>query len=159
MQRVNYKDIIFVVLQLLLFALFFFSFRLSIAVAAKPLIFLGYLIAITGVLIIAIAVLQLKKNLTIFPTPVANGGLVTSGVYAIVRHPLYTGILSICFGVSIVRQDFLQCLFSVCILILFVIKSDYEEKLLEEKFTAYKNYKTSTGKLFPNFFNRNVKTL
>lgn len=116
------------------------------------MILLGYALAIIGIVFIALAVLQLNKNLTVFPTPLSHGKLITNGVYALVRHPIYSGIIALCFGISIIRWDIFQAMISGSILILFIFKSDYEERLLEEKFSEYKEYIAATGKLFPKFF-------
>nr|MBC7613421.1 isoprenylcysteine carboxylmethyltransferase family protein [Pseudopedobacter sp.] len=111
--------------------------------------YLGLLIAIAGLIILVLALLQLNKNISPFPTPKANSELVTNGLYSWMRHPIYSGILLFVFGYAIYSQIEFRFLISVALLFLFYFKSSYEEKLLKEKFPDYTNYQHQTRRFFP----------
>lgn len=54
---------------------------------------IAFVFALIGLLIVFIAIIQLNKNLTPFPTPKENGTLIQTGLYKFVRHPIYSGII------------------------------------------------------------------
>ncbi|MEE9438126.1 MAG: isoprenylcysteine carboxylmethyltransferase family protein [Saprospiraceae bacterium] len=144
------KDIIFVVVQFILFGLIIFlsGHNIGLPIVVK---YIGMVISILGLLVCIIALLQLNKNLSPFPTPKENGHLITNGLYSIVRHPIYLGLVLLFVGYSIYFDDFLRLGFSILLIILFEYKSSYEESLLIEKFEAYQEYRKGTGKIYPYF--------
>jgi len=54
-----------------------------------------------GALITFAGVVSLGRWLTPFPQPLPKSQLRTGGAYALVRHPLYSGILFMAFGWSL----------------------------------------------------------
>ena len=80
-----------------------------------------------------------------------NDGLVTTGwLYGQVRHPLYTGVLLSGIGLSILTNSATRFLFTVFLWYLFDIKSDYEEKALQQVFgpIAYGSYRDKVPNKF-----------
>lgn len=142
------KDIFYVGIQIVLFGLFIFipEFQLSFVKNAS---FLGLFIMVFGGIVCAVSILQLNKNLSPFPSPKANSNLITTGLYSIIRHPIYLGILLLLGGYALFRFDLYKIIVVIALYILFHFKSSYEERLLEAKFSDYKNYKKKTGKIFP----------
>jgi len=109
----------------------------------------GLLSAIFGATIIILALLQLNKNLSPFPTPKKNTALLQNGLFKYIRHPIYTGIILFFTGYSVYQNSFYKLAISMLILVLFYFKSNYEEQRLEQNFPDYKLYKSKTGKFFP----------
>jgi protein-S-isoprenylcysteine O-methyltransferase Ste14 len=93
--------------------------------------------------------LQLNKNISPFPTPKDSASLLRNGLYKFMRHPIYTGIILLFSGYSVYQNSFYKLLVSVVLVILFYLKSNYEEQRLQEKFPDYKRYKSKTGRFFP----------
>lgn len=142
-------DYIFVALQFLLFLLFLrppIQFQ-SVEPAAWR--YIGVFFIVTGIAAITIAILQLNTKLSAFPTPVKSATLITTGIFKYVRHPIYSGIFLLTLGYAIMQRDLEKFIISVLLLILFEVKSNYEEKKLTEKFPEYKKYKTVSSKFFP----------
>ena len=110
---------------------------------------MGLTIAVFGGIIITLALLQLNKNLSPFPTPKESSSLLQSGLYKFIRHPIYTGIILLFSGYSVYQNSVYKLLVSVVLVILFYLKSIYEEERLEQTFPNYKNYKTKTGRFLP----------
>ncbi|NJM80961.1 MAG: isoprenylcysteine carboxylmethyltransferase family protein [Flavobacterium sp.] len=147
----KYKDLIFVGIQFFLFICFVFDFAFLLPI---PTLFrtLRLLVAIIGLLIFIIAILQLNKNLSPFPTPKNNAHLIQNGLYKYVRHPIYSGIILLAFGSSFYFASVYKMSISFLLLILFHYKSKYEETLLQNKFSNYSKYKVKTGRFLPKIY-------
>ena len=146
----NYKDYLFVSIQFILFFCFIFDFDWSMKLGLT-IQKIGLLIAVFGGVIIILALLQLNKNLSPFPTPKNNTTLLQNGLYKYIRHPIYTGIILLFTGYSLYQNSFYKLGISLLLVVLFYFKSNYEEQRLEQKFPDYKLYKNKTGKFFPWF--------
>ncbi len=150
------KDFLLVILQFLLFIIF-------IALPAgfgHPFIypFISFLLTVAGLLIIAMGIFQLGSNITPFPTPLSNSTLTTQGIYKIIRHPIYTGILFIALGIAIYTASYPRLAVSALLYILFQYKSRYEEQMLIEKFPGYVDYKLNAGRFLPRWSKlKNIK--
>lgn len=138
------KDYVFVFLQFLLFAIYFIP--LEITTLQLPAWFRFTALGLTGVFVIfgLVGMLQLRTNLSPFPSPLKEGQLITDGTYRISRHPIYTALIFMSFGFAIYSESLYKALIASIILALFFLKSKYEENLLIEKFPQYKNYKKKT---------------
>ena len=145
------KDILFVAAQFILFAAYLFEIpelRLEFPDNAD---WVNLILAGTGIVIILIALLQLNKNLSPFPTPRRNSELVVTGPFSYVRHPIYSGIMMTTFFMAIYSDSGYKLIICLLLVILFYFKSEFEEEQLEKKFSGYKSYKASTGRFFPKF--------
>lgn len=149
MNSLRLKDYLFVGIQLVFIILYFWlpadlSGRITWLRKGT-----GILLLSAGTLIGGIAVLQLNIRLSVFPSPVRNARLITSGVFHYVRHPIYTGIFLAGMGYGLYTWSFTKLLIATMLLVFFSLKSDYEEHRLEQKFPEYTAYKNTTGKFFP----------
>lgn len=138
------KDILYVGIQLLLFVAYVFPVRHNSVYLPEWLQNLGLLILTLGLILILVALFQLNTKLSPFPTPVTNSKLITTGAYKIARHPIYTAIMFIGFGYALYQASWFKILITLVLLILFYFKSQYEEKLLIDKFSEYSSYKKKT---------------
>lgn len=81
----------------------------------------------------------------------------TEGPYSITRHPIYTGILGMLLGTTLIFGFGYPLIILIYVLIGFKVKINSEEKLLLEAFgEEYKDFQKRTPKLFfkLNFFKR-----
>lgn len=140
------KDYLFVGIQFLLFAAY--AFDLSVLSFSRPEVigYLGLLLAIAGVCTGVLALLQLSNSFSPFPTPVAHGQLVTTGMFRLARHPIYTSLLLGAFGFALYSGSGYRLLVGLALLVLFYFKSSYEEKLLSQRFPDYANYQKVVGR-------------
>lgn len=146
----------YVALQILLFFAFLLDVNLFTFEIPLFLEFILVLIGIIGLGLIIIAFFQLNKNLSPFPTPKQYAGLLTRGVFKLIRHPIYTGILFLAFSIAVFQGSGYRLLISFLLLILFHFKTLYEEKKLAEKFPEYEIYKNNTGRFLPKLKNRTL---
>lgn len=78
------------------------------------------------------------------------GGLVVTGAFRYVRHPLYSASMLTYLGLTVSTVSLLSLVLWVGIFALHNYIASYEEKLLEEKFgEVYTAYKKRTGKWIP----------
>ena len=144
----------FVVVQAVLLGVLFFgpthlNVDTSIAPPKGMLLWFGYGIFILGAVIALIAAINLGKNLTPLPKPKDDAELVQTGLYRLVRHPIYFGVIVLSLGWGLIQQTTLVWLYVVIIVIFFDIKSRKEEQWLQAKFFAYADYQGRVRKLIP----------
>lgn len=138
-----------------------FSLFLFIAIGNIPFIgdtlttILGPLLIGTGLIAVYKASSDLKDNLSPWPVPAdpqsGRGSLVKSGIYAYVRHPMYTGVLMGMTGLSIITDSVARLLLTCALYYVLDVKSEYEEEKLKEIYGSdYEIYKQEvSGKFFP----------
>ena len=113
----------------------------------------GVLLAVAGVGVLALAVSAYQRANAalphVEPTPDAKAELVTSGVYARVRHPIYTAVLLGGVGVALAHGHIAVIVLALLLIPFFTFKSRYEEKLLRGAYPEYAGYMTRTGRFLP----------
>jgi protein-S-isoprenylcysteine O-methyltransferase Ste14 len=76
--------------------------------------------------------------------------LVTRGPYAIVRHPIYTGVLVLGLGVSIAYDSWLSVGFVLLFAVPFTLHTAIEEQMLAKHFgEAWRDYVSRVPRLVP----------
>ena len=76
---------------------------------------------ILGFYLLLDGIWHLKSNLSFYNIPIQNNYLVTSGVYDMVRHPIYGGIMLLAIGSSIVCGNLEKLVISIFLTVLLVI--------------------------------------
>lgn len=138
------KDYLFVVVQLLFFGVYLLPLHISIINLPEWLRCSGLSVLGLGLIFGIAAIIQLKTKLSPFPSPVASGHLITTGIFKFSRHPIYTGLLLAGFGYAVYQMSIYKALVATALSILFYYKSRYEERLMSGKFPAYADYKKRT---------------
>ena len=111
-------------------------------IAGTVLLFLGVILLFAGFR-------GLGKSLTANPVPVEAGALVTTGIYARLRHPIYTGLLVLTMGLVVSSGVWTQLIAWFGLLGLLIYKMRWEETLLNAKYKGYAAYKSRVPALFP----------
>ena len=60
----------------------------------------AWLIEVAGLVVVAAGLLNLGRSATPLPTPVSDGRLRSDGLYRLVRHPIYSGLMAFSVGSS-----------------------------------------------------------
>ena len=136
-------------IQLALFALILLSSRIGLWVFPTWLRLLGGVLLLIGGISGTLSILALGRNLSPFPKPIEGGSLVTNGVYGIVRHPIYTGLILGTLGWSLWRENLLGVGLAVLLFVFFDLKSRREERWLMEAYPGYTEYRRRVRKLIP----------
>lgn len=145
----NPKDIFFVGIQLIFFAGYLFRFPKIDFPIPEWLKLTGIIFSVAGIIISIAALLTLNKSLSPFPTPKQSAELIQTGIYKYMRHPIYSGVLFFTFGFSMYSENTLRLFIFFALLILFMFKAAYEERLLQDKFSNYAAYIKTTGMFLP----------
>lgn len=93
--------------------------------------------------------LAIRKYLTPLPYPVEDNQLITSGVFRLVRHPIYTGLILAGAGWTIFTASLSHLLVTVAAAILLNYKASREEGWLRQRHPEYAEYALRTGKFIP----------
>jgi len=107
--------------------------QLSLMTTGAGLMAVGGYFGITGVLV-------LGRNRTPYPQPHADSVLVQHGIYARVRHPLYTSVMLVSLGWALIWQSAASFLAALALIPFFHAKARREERWLCEKFPGYPEY-------------------
>lgn len=91
----------------------------------------------------------LGRNRTPFPQPRDGSELVQHGIYARVRHPLYTSVMLASVGWALIWQSVASFL-TACTLVPFLhAKARHEERELCERFPRYREYARRVPRFLP----------
>ena len=93
--------------------------------------------------------MALGRNLTPFPKPSDSAQLVRHGIYAVIRHPLYTSVIAVALGWALVWQSWPALLVAVMLVPFFHAKARHEERWLREKFPDYADYERRVRRFIP----------
>jgi protein-S-isoprenylcysteine O-methyltransferase Ste14 len=106
-----------------------------------------------GLLVMLWARITLGKNWSANIVIKENHELITSGPYAYVRHPIYSGLILMVLGVVLYVNTLGWLVFFIIFFFGAYYKARKEEKLLIDNFTdAYLEYKKHTKILIPFLF-------
>ncbi|MFZ4766926.1 MAG: methyltransferase family protein [Roseimicrobium sp.] len=111
-------------------------------VFAAALLTLG---AVTGVA----GARALGKNRTIYPMPLAHAQLVQSGIYALVRHPLYASLIYLSGGWALLWASWLTLGIALALAGVLFMKARREEAFLQRQFTDYQAYAARVKRFVP----------
>jgi len=104
---------------------------------------------VAAMILLGRSLFDLGQNLTPLPHPRDDGQLVQTGIYSLVRHPQYSGVIFLAFTYASWQISWVHFLGAISLFLFFDAKATKEELWLTEKFPAYSNYRTSVKKLIP----------
>ena len=139
-------------IQLGLFALILLSSRIGPWVFPTRLRVLGGVLLVVGGICGTLGIFALGRNLSLFPKPIESGSLVTNGIYGIVRHPIYTGLILGTIGWGLLMSSALGVILAVVLFLFFDRKSRREEAWLLETYPGYAEYRGRVKKLIPGIY-------
>lgn len=92
---------------------------------------------------------SLDRNLTPFPKPSASSTLVQTGIYGLIRHPLYTAVFCGSVGWALVWRSWPALLAALALAPLFDAKARREERWLRQQFPEYSSYEQRVRRFVP----------
>jgi protein-S-isoprenylcysteine O-methyltransferase Ste14 len=140
----------------LFFVIFYFVIKFHVGVLNigfdlyLPALMLGLVLILVGCFVNISGRFALKDNWANQIKLYEGQTIVKTGVYGIVRHPLYSSLIWMFYGASLCYLNYTAFLLNTFIFIPFMYhRARQEEKMLEENFKAYKKYKQEVGMFFP----------
>ena len=115
-------------------------------------VFMGAVLMIVGAGVAIAGKVALGKSLTPFPMPLEQAELMQHGIYAVIRHPLYTSVISVSIGWALVWKSWPALLIAVALIPFFYAKAWHEEQWLRQKFPAYADYECRVRRFIPWLF-------
>jgi protein-S-isoprenylcysteine O-methyltransferase Ste14 len=109
----------------------------------------GAFLTILGAWLGIAGVRALGSNRTAFPKPQAGSTLVQSGVYALVRHPLYASVILLSVAWSLLWRSGPAFLATALLVVLLDAKARREETWLRAAFVDYAAYAKRVRRLIP----------
>lgn len=151
------QRLLFAVLQIVTIALIVFlpytDRREILVVGAEWVRWLGLAMYVGGNAIIILSLRTLGKNYSVYVTIQEQHQLVQSGMYRLVRHPIYLGNLLSWPGVCLVFRSWLVLPTLAFFLIFVTVRGAQEEKILAEHFGAeFDVYRSRTWRLVPHLY-------
>jgi protein-S-isoprenylcysteine O-methyltransferase Ste14 len=110
---------------------------------------LGGILAAAGLSLFGAGLFALGSNLTPLPYPRDHSELRTDGVYRLVRHPIYGGLILLVAGYASFFPSVLEASLAAFTLVFFDRKASREEQWLRERYPTYEAYSKGSRKLFP----------
>ena len=110
---------------------------------------LGTAVFWVGVVALLVAFINLGKSLTAHPEPLESATLKVSGMYRIVRHPIYSALLLMLLGSGLHAPSALRWLMFLMLAGLLFFKARWEETLLRARYPEYAAYAQRVPMLVP----------
>lgn len=112
---------------------------------------LGSILFIAGTLIFLICAIQ------VYLGKILRWGMASRGLYAIVRHPQYTGLAMAGIGLTILWPRFLTLMFlAVMMFLYYLLAKDEEQRMLSLYGETYRKYLERTGMFLPRLTARHA---
>jgi protein-S-isoprenylcysteine O-methyltransferase Ste14 len=109
----------------------------------------GRALQLVGLVVLALALVNLGTSLTALPTPTPHSTLKTTGLYRFVRHPIYTGVLALVFGSAVVSANPWSLGCALALAGWFSWKARWEETRLRRRYPDYDAYAARTPRFVP----------
>ena len=78
-----------------------------------------------------------------------EGGVVTSGPYRVVRHPIYAAVLYFAWAGILSHLSILSLVLGICAIAGAGLRIAAEERLLVERYPEYREYANRTKRIIP----------
>ena len=112
-------------------------------VVGVPLLALGLVLGLA-------ASRRLGSALTPTPVPITQAGLRTEGIYAVLRHPIYSAVLLAALGFTVIMGTWWTVGVFVVLVGFFTLKYRWEDRLLAQEYgTQWEAWSRQTGALIP----------
>jgi protein-S-isoprenylcysteine O-methyltransferase Ste14 len=102
-----------------------------------------------AIILLGRSLFDLGQNLTPLPHPKDDGQLVQTGIYSLVRHPIYSGVIDLALAYASWEMSWVHFCGAIALFLFFDAKASKEETWLTERFPDYAHYRVSVKKLLP----------
>ena len=138
------------------------QFVIFIAMIAAPIVqrwdvpvylrVLGVLVSTGGLLVAVAGYRGLAGSHSPGTTPTAGAHLVSNGIYAHQRHPIYAGWLLGAFGLALIFGSLLGLGIAIVLLVYYDLRTREEEKHLLQSYPGYRAYMARVRRFVPGVY-------
>ena len=112
----------------------------------------GAVAMVLAALLGARGIIDLRGSLTALPHPRDDAELVDRGAYALVRHPIYGGIVIGAAGFGLATASIPAIAGAAVLRAFFRLKSAREEAWLDARYPGYPAYRARTRRMLPGLY-------
>lgn len=124
-------------------------YKIGVLLTAQPIAITLQLIA--AALMVWARVTFGRRSFHAAANPTA-GGLVTTGPYRIIRHPIYTAACLFGWGPIVVHLSLVSVALGILLLLGALVRMICEEQLVKQKYPEYVEYAKVTKRMVPYLF-------
>ena len=124
-------------------------YKIGVLFTAQPIAIALQLIAVA--LMVSARVTFGRRSFHAAANPTA-GGLVTTGPYRIIRHPIYTAACLFGWGSIVVHWSSVSVALGLLLLLGALMRMICEEQLIKQKYPEYVEYARVTKRMVPYLF-------
>lgn len=106
-------------------------------------------LGVAGAILVVLGMAGLGPALTASPIPREHAPLVTSGVYGLIRNPIYTGLMTGGLGLALFGASVWHIAAWVALVLLLSAKTRWEERMLVAEHPDYGGYGARVGRFVP----------
>ncbi len=100
-------------------------------------------------LVLVSAFITMRRGLTVFPEPKDGAPFVMHGIYRVVRHPMYLGVLLFAASELVAQWTLAHALVCIVLAVDLRVKMRYEDGLLAARWPDAAAYQQRVGALLP----------
>jgi len=134
---------------ILMFTIIFIPLSINFSL---PWFIFGLFLLILSIKVFVLAKRDLKEAFHPFPQPKENAPFITNGIYARVRHPMYSAFLLGAAGFSSIKQSVITYTTTILLYLILSIKYRLEDELLRKIWDSAKDYQAHTPALIPRWY-------
>jgi len=140
--------------EILVFVQFFLiTLMISPLFSAVSYGVIGALFLLLGLSVGVLALIKHpRNNFNIRPDIKENCILMTDGIYAYMRHPMYFSVIVSMLGILLLRFSLFELALYLALVVNMIVKMLYEESLWHCEGSEYKEYAKNTKRLIPYIF-------
>ncbi|HMM11578.1 MAG TPA: isoprenylcysteine carboxylmethyltransferase family protein [Bacteroidales bacterium] len=113
----------------------------------------GLIVELAGLLVGITAILHMQiGNFGVAPLPKQGSRLVTTGIYSMIRHPMYLAQLMVMLPLVVDHYSLFRLAAWSVLLVNLIFKQLFEEKQLIKQFADYRDYMNNSWRMVPFIF-------
>jgi len=113
---------------------------------------LGALALVTGGAVAVLGIRELGESLSPMPRPRRRAQLVETGVYRLIRHPIYAGLMVAGIGWVGLTGSLAALPAALGLIVFLDLKARREEAWLVERFPGYAEYRNRSKRFVPGLY-------
>ena len=131
---------------------FYWQCGFAARLAIRSRLFFGGILLSIGTGVALAGAIALGRNITPLPKPSEKAQLVRRGIFSLIRHPIYTGVMLVSLGWALVWQSWPALLMALGLIPFFDAKARREENWLREKVSEYGEYEKCVKRFVPRIY-------